>query len=150
MAALHWQLASPSCNTINIIHTFNNNITSQGHSHSHSLFHFTNTLLAYTRGMHIALTKITGFCTPLFFIIEMHNVIPTIAYYVFQASTSSNNSASTTPLSSDTIITPTKKSYKNLKTLHMIMSTHTILLKIICHHVTNLHSLQQVIHKVIN
>ena len=133
MAAPPWRPASRSHrNDIHFNHKFNRNNT-QSHSHSHSPFHSNTTLLAYARSMHISLTKITGFRTPLSFNIKMHNGIPTIAYYVRyldnQASQTNTNTTthqsqhpsktstltnniikSTSPVSSNNFIAPTKKS----------------------------------------
>ena len=82
MAAPPWRPVSPSHgNNTHFNRKLNKNIT-QIHSHSHSPFHSKTTLLAYARNIHIALTKITDFRTPLSFNIEIHNCIPTIAYYV--------------------------------------------------------------------
>ena len=42
------------------------NINSPSHSHSHGPFQSKDTLLAYAKGMHSALTKLTGFRNPFF------------------------------------------------------------------------------------
>ena len=81
MAAPPWRRALPAhYNIPHNAHTIsNNNISSV--TKNQSLFRSKDKLPAYVQEMHITLRKSIGTCTPIYFNIESHNSIPTIAYY---------------------------------------------------------------------
>ena len=82
MAAPPWRRALPIHYNIrhNAHTTINNNISSV--TKNQSLFRSKDESRGYAQEMYITLRKSIGTRTPIYFNIESHNGIPTIAYYV--------------------------------------------------------------------
>ena len=169
MEASPLRLVSPSHRNNTHTHKkINSYIKSPSHSHSHGPYQLKDTLLAYAKDMHSDLTKLTGFCNPFFFTIEMYNGTPTIAYHIrYNEQTSQNHINNIThqlptsiltsskkipdpavSISSKAIITSNQIYPKNIIKLHRISLIHFNLSTVIKYFVMNHLSQKYVTHQL--